>query len=203
MKKDFSPKSRKDNLVIQELDGEVLIYDLQNDKAFCLNVTSALVWQACNGDKSVAEISDWVGEKLNTANNEDLVWLALDQLKKQKLIEDNAEVSNYFEGLSRREVIKKIGLGSMIALPIVTSLIAPTAAYAAASTCGPNDGMICQCPAPASCMTNNPGTAAPSTPCPGTGGGGTTVCTSTLASCLCQGPFVCTGVDSVKQGTCA
>jgi len=157
MKKDFTPKSRKENLVVQELDGEVLIYDLQNDKAFCLNITSAIVWQACDGSKNVSEISEWVGEKLNTANNEDLVWLALDQLKKEKLIENGADIANQFEGMSRREVVKKIGLTSLVAIPVVASLVAPVAA-ATASICGMLTGApspTCTPTGPANCPTTN------------------------------------------------
>ena len=50
MKKRIAPKARKENLVVQESNGEVLIYDLDTNKAFCLNETSALVWQACDGN---------------------------------------------------------------------------------------------------------------------------------------------------------
>lgn len=132
MKKEFTPKSRREKLVIQELDGEVLIYDLQSDKAFCLNITSSLVWQACDGSKNVSEISEWVSEKLNAANNEDLVWLALDQLKKENLMEET-NLPNKFKGLKRREVIKKIGLASVVALPVIASLSAPVAG--ATGTC--------------------------------------------------------------------
>jgi hypothetical protein len=154
MNRDFTPKSRKDSLVVQELDGEVLIYDLQNDKAFCLNMTSATVWQACDGSRNVSDINDFVGEKLNSKSNEDLVWLALDQLKKEKLIENHSELNNRFEGMSRREVVKKVGLASVIALSIVASLVAPLAAHAvsgcptAACTCPfvTGVGMTCTTP---------------------------------------------------------
>jgi len=204
MKREFAPKSRKENLVVQELDGEVLIYDLQTDKAFCLNITSALIWQACDGTRNVAEISRWVGEKLNTANSEDLVWLALDQLKKEKLIENDEDISNYFEGVSRREVIKKIGLSSMIALPIVSSLVAPMAA-SAASICGANNGLACRCPQP-SCPSGPFPTPAPSGTCPGspntTFGGMTFTNCSSVSGCICQGPFICIS-STIKQGTCA
>ncbi len=134
------PVSRKDNLVIQELDGEVLIYDLKENKAFCLNETSALVWQSCDGKNAISDISKFLGDKLNSPASDDLVWFAIDQLKKEKLIENEAELGNHFEGMSRREVIKKIGLGSMIALPIVASMVAPVSVQAASCT---NLGCIC------------------------------------------------------------
>jgi hypothetical protein len=128
------PMGRKDNLVVQEIDGEVLIYDLTENKAFCLNETSALVWQACDGTKSAAEISQFISQKLNLPANEDLVWFAVDQLKKEKLIENKNDLPDNFAGMSRREVIKKVGLGSMIALPIVASMIAPSAVLAQSCT---------------------------------------------------------------------
>lgn len=49
MDKENKPKSRRENIVVQEFDDEVLIYDLERDRAFCLNKTSAVVWRACNG----------------------------------------------------------------------------------------------------------------------------------------------------------
>ena len=139
MKKDFTPKSRNENLVIQELDGEVLIYDLKKDKAFCLNETSALVWKACDGNNTVAEISEAVGKKLNAPANEDLVWLALDKLSKENLVEKQTEINHKFDGMSRREVMKKVGLGTMVALPIISGLIAPTAVMA-------QSAVACTCP---------------------------------------------------------
>jgi Coenzyme PQQ synthesis protein D (PqqD) len=129
------PKSRQADIAVQELENEVLIYDFRTDKAFCLNKTSALIWQACDGTKSVSEISREIGEKVNTPVGENLVWLAIDQLIEDDLMDDSQPVVSKFQGLSRREVIKKVGLTSMVALPVISSLVAPTAAMGA-STCG-------------------------------------------------------------------
>ena len=51
MDKNFKPSTRKSDIVVQKTGEEVLIYDLKVDKAFCLNETSALIWQACDGKK--------------------------------------------------------------------------------------------------------------------------------------------------------
>ena len=128
------PLSRKANIVIQEIENEILIYDLKINKAFCLNETSHLVWQLCNGINSIADISRKLSKKLNLNYSEDLVWLALDQLKKNNLLENSSEVEINFGGLSRREVIRKVGLASVIALPVIASIVAPTALHAQ-STC--------------------------------------------------------------------
>ena len=140
------PKSRTDEIVVQELNGEILVYDLRDNRAMCLNETSSAVWRACDGSNSVADIAARVG-------NEDIVWLALDQLKKEKLV-DNTPESNRFDGMSRREVIKKIGMGTAVALPIIAGLVAPPAASAV--SCG------------ATCRTV-PGNPSQNIPCTATG----------------------------------
>lgn len=130
MSKENKPRSRRDNIVVQEVDGETLIYDLESNKALCLNHTSAIVWQACDGKRTIAEINDLLGKQLKVQTNEDVVWLALDQLSKAKLVDPRVDLGTKFQNLSRREVIRKIGIGSMIALPMVASLVAPTAIHA-------------------------------------------------------------------------
>ncbi len=121
----FPPKGRKSSLVVQELNNEIMIYDITENKALCLNETSAIVWQACDGNNTISEITLILTEKLGKSANEDLVWLAIEQLKKENLIENSNELRSPFLGMSRRDVIKKVGLGTMIAFPIVASLTAP------------------------------------------------------------------------------
>lgn len=145
MKNHIVPKARKENLVVQELDGEVLIYDLNTNKAFCLNEASALVWQACDGNKNVSEIRNLLGKQLNSPVNDDFVWLALDQLKKDNLIENKDEVIADFNGMSRREVIRKVGFASIVALPLISALVAPSAISAQSAGAAVCAGS-CTCP---------------------------------------------------------
>jgi hypothetical protein len=126
---------------------EVLVYDLNSNKAHCLNQTAAKVWKACDGRTSVAEIAAHFGKE----TNEDLVWLAIDQLNENNLLE--GEIKSKFKGQSRRDVIKKIGLASVVAIPVIASLVAPQNALAAVS---------CACVNPAQCITGpNAGNCAP------------------------------------------
>ncbi len=159
MKSQNKPVRRKEDIIVQELNGEILIYDLKANKAVCLNEVSSLVWDACDGNQSVSEISQSIGKKLNSPANEDIVWLALDQLKKERLIANGAEVVSKFDGMSRREVIRKVGLGTMIALPLVSSLVAPTAVSAQSQTCragepfGSHQGVGCNCQSNGNCSS--------------------------------------------------
>lgn len=134
------PKAQKHNIVVQELENETLIYDLKRDKALCLNQTSAMIWQSCNGIKTITEIAESVGKNLKTPVSEDLVRLAINDLQKEHLIEVE-EHRQPLEGKSRRELIRKIGLSSMVAIPVISSLVAPRAVDAQ-SGCGTN-GQTC------------------------------------------------------------
>ncbi|HAF25007.1 MAG TPA: hypothetical protein DCK93_19230, partial [Blastocatellia bacterium] len=82
------PLARQESLVIKELPDETLVYDLREDKAHCLNQTAARVWKSCDGQTTVSEIARALGGKINSRSDEDIVWLALDQLQKFKLLEE-------------------------------------------------------------------------------------------------------------------
>jgi hypothetical protein len=130
------PKTRQSNLVVQDADSELLIYDLKINQAFCLNPTSRLVWQFCDGNNSIADIAELMSRKLKTAISEEFVWLALDGLKKSNLLEKSDEFAINFGGLNRREVIRKVGFTLLAVLPVVTTIVAPTSVMAQ-STCPP------------------------------------------------------------------
>lgn len=136
------PSARKDGLVIQETNDEVLVYDLNSNKAHCLNQTAAFVWKSCDGKTPIAEITKMFSSETGKPVPEDMIWLAIDQLSEKNLLDKN--LTNNFNGLSRRDVIKKIGLGTVIALPIVASLTAPTSVLALTScACGAGSTVVC------------------------------------------------------------
>jgi hypothetical protein len=147
------PKNRDHQLVVQELNDEVLIFDLNTSKAYSLNETSAAIWDLCDGESSVSDITQKLSTKLKQPVPDEIVWLALDQFKKDDLLSNGKAIEINFNGLSRRQVIRKVGFASMIALPVINSLIAPTAGMAAsgAASCrtvgqnctGPGSGPCC------------------------------------------------------------
>jgi hypothetical protein len=135
------PVARKTGLVIQEVPDEVLVYDLEQNKAHCLNQTAALVWRSCDGKNSVSDIAGLVTREMGSAVNDDFVWLAIDQLTESGLLDN--EIKPFF-GQGRRDAIKKIGMASIVAVPVIASLVAPSSAMAAQS---------CNCTVAANCMS--------------------------------------------------
>jgi coenzyme PQQ synthesis protein D (PqqD) len=125
------PEARREGLVVQELSDEVLVYDRKRNKAHCLNQTAALVWSHCDGKSSVAEMARAIARETNAPVDEDLIWLGVEQLSDTHLLQQSASMPEPKAGLSRREVIRRIGLTAAVALPVVTSIVAPSAAQAA------------------------------------------------------------------------
>lgn len=127
------PQSRTEQLVIQEMADETLVYDLDRHKAHCLNRAAAAVWSRCDGSTTVSEMAEILRRDLDIPADEDVVWLALSQLGKAKLLD--GPVQKPFTGSipARREVIKRMGLigAAAMLLPVITSIVAPTAVSAA------------------------------------------------------------------------
>ena len=156
MKNSNNPVARQTGLVVQEMPDEVLVYDLDTNKAHCLNQSAALVWKSCDGNNSIVDIMRQFESNGGGKVTEDFVWLAIDQLNENGLLEGT--VAPRFAGQSRRQVLKTIGLASMVALPVIASLVAPPNALSAVN---------CVCTSPALCATQ---TTCPSTTfCNGSG----------------------------------
>lgn len=125
------PLARKEGLVVKEASGEVLVYDLDRDKAHCLNQTAALVWKYCDGHTSVARIAKSLEKDLHAPVDEKVVWYALLQLGRDHLLEERIVPPAIIAGINRRDMIRVLGLAAVVAVPVVTSIVAPTPAQAA------------------------------------------------------------------------
>jgi hypothetical protein len=129
-----NPRARKDGLIVQKLPDETLVYDLERDRAHCLNQTAAFVWQHCDGRSNAKEIARALKDKTKQPVDEKLVWLAIDQLGRNHLLKETLVLPPQVAGLNRREVMRALGLGAAVAIPVVASIVAPRPAQAA--TCG-------------------------------------------------------------------
>jgi hypothetical protein len=139
------PKARKDGLVVRELPDEVLVYDLERHKAHCLNATAAAVWQHCDGETTPSEIAFRLAREFSTPVDEDVVWLALDDLGGLNLLESPVVRE---AGLSRAQALRRVGVvTAAIALPAAFSLNVPSAS---AAVCSGN------CTGPADCPSSCP-----------------------------------------------
>ncbi|MEZ5346690.1 MAG: hypothetical protein R2681_14150 [Pyrinomonadaceae bacterium] len=140
----FKPISRKTDIVIQRIDNEVLIYDLAANKAFCLNHPAAVIWETCDGSRSVADLKKIAETNLKTILTSEFVYFALNQLSENGLIDDFSELKEHFKAVSRREMVRRVGLTSAVGVPLVASIVAPRSVNAQSDVCtAVIDG--CQC----------------------------------------------------------
>ena len=136
------PRRRQDGIIIRELESEILIYDTKNNKAHCLNDTAARIWKLCDGSTTSEEIRSTLTGQLGTTVDDKVVWFALKQFGRNELLEEALPLPPAYlaSGLSRRDMVRVLGLAAVVAVPLVTSIVAPTAVQAA--TCLPS-GSAC------------------------------------------------------------
>ena len=130
------PRARQRGLIIEDLPGEVLVFDSERDRAHCLNQTAALVWKYCDGKTTVSQMARKLERDLNTPNvDERMVSYALEQLSRDHLLDESFVPAAMLSGLTRRQMVRALGLAAVIAVPVVTSIVVPTAQ--AATSCSP------------------------------------------------------------------
>ena len=132
------PRARRDGLIVEELPDEVLVYDLERDRAHCLNDSAMAVWRHCNGRRGVPELTRRVSRELGSKVDESWVRVALGRLGRAHLLNDKVEPATPVS-TARRKL-----LAAMAALPVVLSIVSPPAAAAAnclapGSCCSPGD----------------------------------------------------------------
>lgn len=131
-----NPVARRRGLVVKEVCNEVLVYDTESDRAHCLNETAAQVWKLCDGRRDARAIAQAMQEEQNVTVDEKVVLFALTQLGRDGLLEQQLVTPNVFPGMSRRQMMRTLGIATAVALPLVTSIVAPTAVQAA--SCRPS-----------------------------------------------------------------
>lgn len=149
------PKARTEKLIIKDLSDETLVYDLESDKAHCLNSTASWVWKNCNGATSVKNLSVALAKEMNCALDESVIWFALDQLEKFDLLEQPITPAENFVGMNRRQWVRRIGVAA-VALPLIISISAPTASAQGSCPPGPNNQPPgCPCNGNGNCTNNS------------------------------------------------
>jgi hypothetical protein len=195
------PRARTDDLVIEEVDDELLIYDSENKRAHCLSEVAARVWRACDGESDVSALSETL--ELSA----EVVKQALDELEALELLGTQGDLQVLRAGsgngngngngrMTRRQLTgrsARVGAG-VLAIPLVYSInvssamavLTPTPfqcflhtaqSCGTATSCGRTAGCCCCCQGGGSCKICTSVAACPGFDC---GGGETgTHCSST------------------------
>ena len=126
-----TPIARTDGILVEEMDGETLVYDLETHGAHCLNPAAALVWRRSDGHTTVRDMLPLLAE-VGLPEEEPLVWMALSRLHEAGLV-GSVTLPAKKGSFSRKEVLRVLGLTAAMTLilPAVDSVVAPLAAAAA------------------------------------------------------------------------
>lgn len=126
--------ARTHGLVVEELDGGVVLYDPALNQAHWLDADAAAVWKACVRERSEETIAEATGVSR----------VALDATLERLVANGLVEVGYEQNGVSRRTVFRqaaKIGAVGAVAAPIVSAVIPVAVAHASTSGgTGPGGG---------------------------------------------------------------
>ena len=124
----LGPRARTNRLVTRDLGDELLVYDLERHKAYCLNRVAMQVFRHCDGETTIPDMALRVGSALGLPVDEQAVRLGLVRLEKAHLLDDSAGLTLH---ISRREMLRTLGRAAAVVVPIVAAISVPTSAQAA------------------------------------------------------------------------
>jgi hypothetical protein len=130
------PEVRAEGLIIDEIDGEALIYDEMRHEIHRLNPTVLSIWRLSDGTRSAHQVSTAASSQLGAVVDDRAVHLAWTLLGDRHLLQgplpQNMRVTSR---RSRRSFLKGTLVTGAAALPAIISISAPKAAAAASQGC--------------------------------------------------------------------
>jgi hypothetical protein len=136
------PSARTQDLIVEELGDELLVYDEADHRGHCLTPSAARVWRRCDGRTPVEDMSAELGLDPHEVDR------ALAELEACDLLEPTPQLSSNGDGVigtTRRELSVKLvrAGGAIAAAPLIVSIAAPSPA--AAATAGPGCTNVLEC----------------------------------------------------------
>ncbi len=146
------PLARTADVIVMECDDELLVYDLIRHRAHRLNATAAAVWRASDGRHSVNDIATQLAGSADGPTAADIVQFALQRLQRAQLMAGEPVNAQAELRLTRRELVRRVAAAGLttIALPVVATLVAPTALSAQ----GSGGGTGAPCTTNSQCLSN-------------------------------------------------
>jgi hypothetical protein len=142
------PTARSTGLLVEQVGQEVVIYDTSSKQAHCLKGLAAFVFNHADGRLGQAELAQLAADDRGEPCSEREVADVVAQLAELGLVESPLALR---DGLSRRELVRRsafVGAATAFAAPLITSIVAPTAAMALSgiptgcSGCGQNKDCV-------------------------------------------------------------
>jgi hypothetical protein len=132
----MNPTARRENVYVEKLADETILYDKVNHQAHCLNATVATVWEHADGIRTVDDLAQILNDKLGIPMDCQAVLLSIEQLENSGLMETSQSTTASTDLRSRRHMARDLAMAGLSAslLPLVASVLAPTPAMAASAS---------------------------------------------------------------------
>jgi hypothetical protein len=126
------PVARDEDLLVEHLDDETVVYDSRTKEAHCLSNLAALVFEHSDGETTIEQLAKLATDRLGEPVDERGVVEALAQLQERDLLAVPPR-----DALSRRQMIGKTAAagGALVGASLITTIVAPTAAATATHFC--------------------------------------------------------------------
>ena len=119
----MNPVARKDNVIVQQVGADLVVYDELTDCAHSLNPVAAHVFSHADGTRDLAALAAAANKDLGVPDDLTIVEEALANLGSVELLASGTPAPE--RSIPRREALKRLGIAA-VALPVVTSLVAPS-----------------------------------------------------------------------------
>jgi hypothetical protein len=124
------PRVRAD-ILSDALQEECVLYDNDNKKVHLLNAAMCWLWSHCDGTRTVDDLIADIANDMGEGNAHHVIMSGLSQLADAELLEpgsfDTNALGGQYGAVSRRAAV---AAGVSIALPVMSSILAPTPAAA-------------------------------------------------------------------------
>src|SRR5262245_42734663 len=135
------PIARQEDLFVEHVADETVVYDDRTKEAHCLSPLAAVVFDRCDGTMTLDELAQVASERLGEPVDEARVIDALVQLQDCDLLAVPPR-----GGFTRRKMLEKgAAVAGTVAFagPLITTIAAPSPAAALTTTCG--QVLCCPC----------------------------------------------------------
>lgn len=120
----MQPLARTSDVIVQQIDSDLVVYDQLRDAAHSLTPIAAHVYRHADGVRDVDALARLASDDLGVPTDPALVEAALAQLEQAHLVSNG-------QGMGRRDALR---LGVAAALPLVISLSVPSPLLAQSKT---------------------------------------------------------------------
>src|SRR6185437_16878779 len=102
-----NPRARRDQITVQAVGDETLLYGERRHMAFCLNAIASAMWRLADGARTIAEIEAAAGRELGAEIGDEIVRVAYDDLRDNGLMIRDEEADSCDAGDPATRVLSR------------------------------------------------------------------------------------------------